>query len=142
MKEISVLENFSEFPGLRHCSISENSGEQFYHQVLNKEFANAYELKIILTVNLDNTAGYASSFLDEALGNLVYDFTLYIVEKYIKIISTQEPHWKIMIEKETYVEWESRRKEGKSPVVTKEHAAWFRLVNNQLINNVWEHPAV
>ena len=72
MKTISVLENFSEFPTLRYCNISDNSGEEFYHKVLNKEFKVAYEKKEKLIVNLDYTAGYAPSFLDESFGNLVF----------------------------------------------------------------------
>lgn len=60
-------------------------------------------------MDLDNTAGYASSFLDEAFGNLVFDFTLDNVKRMVEIISNQEPHWKDMIEKQTYQQWEERR---------------------------------
>ena len=108
MKKISVLEDFSEFPALRYCNISDESGEKFYHNVLNKAFKEAYEKDEKLTVNLDATAGYASSFLDEAFGNLVYDFTLDIVKSKIEIISEQEPHWKDMILNQTYPQWEAR----------------------------------
>lgn len=142
MKTISVLNDFSENPNLRHCSISDNSGEQFYHSVLNTAFKNAYENGEKLTVNLDGTAGYASSFLDEAFGNLVYDFTLDKVKNNVEIISEQEPHWKQMILTQTYPEWEDRRKNEKPPKVTIDHPAWFRLIDNQLISNTWEHPVV
>jgi hypothetical protein len=140
MITLSVLENFSEFPALRHCNISDNSGEDFYHKVLNSAFKEAYEKGEKLRVNLDNTAGYASSFLDEAFGNLVFDFTLEIIKKNVEIISDQEPHWKEMIENQTYNQWESRRIEKKNPKVTKEHEAWFRLENNTLKAQVWELP--
>jgi hypothetical protein len=110
MRTISVLEDFSEFPALRHCNISDESGEKFYHNVLNKAFKEAYDLNEKLIVNLDATAGYASSFLDEAFGNLVYDFTLDIVKSNTEIISEQEPHWKDMIINQTYPQWEARRK--------------------------------
>ena len=142
MKTISVLDNFSEFPALRHCNISDKSGEEFYHNILNEEFKKAYEKNEKLTVNLDATAGYASSFLDEAFGNLVYDFTLEAVKKTIEIISEQEPHWKEMIINQTYQEWETRRKENKSPIVTIVHQAWFRLINKELKSEVWERPVV
>ena len=36
--EISILKNFSEYPGLRHCKISDKSGEEFYHNILNEMF--------------------------------------------------------------------------------------------------------
>lgn len=140
MKTISVLESFSEFPGLRHCNISDKSGEEFYHTVLNKEFKEQFEKGEHLTVNLDSTAGYASSFLDEAFGNLVFDFTLHNVKNYIKIISNQEPHWKKMIETETYLQWEQRRISNENPKVTAKHNAWFRLINNKIISEIWEQP--
>jgi len=140
-KIISVLKDFSEFPGLRNCNISDNSGEEFYHKVLNRAFKDAYEQGIKLTVILDNTAGYASSFLDEAFGNLVYDFTLDNAKKYIEIISNQEPHWKDMIENETFVQWESRRQKSEEPVVTKQHEPWFRFHNGKIESAVWEQPA-
>lgn len=142
MKEITILNSFSEFPGLRNCSISDNSGEEFYHKVLNKEFTSAYNTGEKLKIDLDRTAGYASSFLDEAFGNLVFDFTLSIVEKNIEVVSNQEPHWKEMIENKTFPQWEKRRKEKENPKVTKEHEAWYRLIDNKLQLNVWEHPGV
>jgi hypothetical protein len=139
--EISVLSNFSEFPGLRHCNISEQSGEEFYHAVLNNAFKEAFERNETLTVNLDHTAGYASSFLDEAFGNLTYDFSLEAVRPRVNIISLEEPHWKDMIEKETFSQWEERRARKKNPKVTKPHEAWWRLDNGQLKSDVWEQPA-
>ena len=140
MRTISVLEDFSEFPALRHCNISDESGEKFYHNVLNKAFKEAYQNEEKLTVNLDDTAGYASSFLDEAFGNLVYDFSLGVVLRSIEIISNQEPHWKAMILDQTFPQWEARRKSKQQPKVTAEHDAWFRMIGNELIQNIWEHP--
>jgi len=142
MKAISVLEDFSEFPALRHCSISDKSGEEFYHKVLNKEFKDAYLKGEKLIVNLDNTAGYASSFLDEAFGNLVFDFTLTVVKRHIQIISDQEPHWKDMIENQTYLQWEERRKNNQRPKVTMTHEPWHRLIDNELKAGIWEQPSV
>lgn len=142
MRTISVCSDFSEFPGLRNCITSEKSGEEFYHKVLNTAFKEAFENKEKLIVNLDKTGGYASSFLDEAFGNLVYDFTLDIVKKLVEIISIQEPHWKDMIEKETYPQWETRRKTRIVPKVTADHEAWYRLIDNILKLEKWEQPAV
>ena len=78
----------------------------------------------------------------EAFGNLVYDFSLDVVKDKIKIVSEQEPHWKEMIEKQTFVQWEKRRKERKCPKVTKKHDAWYRIENSQLEYDIWERPAV
>lgn len=142
MSTLSIYEDFSEFTGLRHCDISDNSGEEFYHKVLNKAFVEALEQKEKLIVNLDKVDGYASSFLDEAFGNLVFDFTMEKVRKNIEIVSEQEPHWKKMIENRTYKQWEERRKKGDKPKVTANHQAWYRLHNNEFKLDVWEKPAV
>lgn len=136
--EISILNDYSEYPGLRHCTISEFSGEDFYHKVLNRAFKQALDANEKLTVNLDGTAGYASSFLDEAFGNLVYDYTLATVKSKVYIISEEEPSWKEMIETQTYPQWENRRVQNNGPKVTQEHDSWYRVVNNTIKKGVWE----
>lgn len=137
MAKIRVLD-FDEFPGLRHCSISENSGEEYYHKVLNKAFKNAYEKNEKLVVDLDGTDAYASSFLDEAFGNLVYDFSLANVKRLVEIISTDEPHWVKMLEEKTYPQWEARRINNEKIVITESHESWYRLINGELISKIWE----
>lgn len=139
-RNISVASDFSEYPALRHCNLSDDSGEDFYHSVLNKAFKEAFENKHTLIVNLDGTDGYASSFLDEAFGNLVYDFALENVKNTLEIISLQQPHWKKMLLDETFVQWEKRRTNNEHPEVTKEHAPWYRLDNNGIKLDIWEHP--
>lgn len=138
MSVLSIKDSFSEFTGLRHCNISDNSGEEFYHKILNKAFKEAFEKQEQLVIILDKVDGYASSFLDEAFGNLVYDFHLINVKKSIQIISEQEPHWKDMIENKTYNEWESRRLEGETPKITASHEPWYRLIGKDIKLNVWE----
>lgn len=138
MKTISVLKDFTEFPGLRHCSISDDSGEEFYHRILNKAFKEALDNETELTVDIDNTAGYAPSFLDETFGNLVYDYSLRTVKKYLKIISMQEPSWIEMIEEQTYDEWENRRISGTAPKITSRHEHWYRLIDGKLELGTWD----
>lgn len=137
---IKISTQFSEFPGLRHCTISDKSGEEFYHSILNKEFYNALINKDKVVLNIDDTDGYASSFLDEALGNLVYDFTLQKVEENMDIVSIQEPHWKEMIEEKTYLQWEERRKNSTKPIVTRMHKPWYRFDGENFKSEVWEKP--
>lgn len=132
-----IIAEYSEYPGPRYSVQGESSGEEFYHKILNKAFYDAYNEEEVLTVILDGTAGYASSFLDEAFGNLVYDFSLSVVKDYLHIISLEEPDWKEMIINESFVEWEKRRKQNSPPRKTSEHSAWFRLQDNELISNVW-----
>lgn len=129
--------DYSQSPGPRYCSQGDDSGEDFYHKKLNALFAEAFKNKSVLVVTLDGADGYASSFLDEAFGNLVYDFGAEIVKKYLKIISNDEDIWGTMIFEETLPEWEKRRKNNEHARVTQTHDAWFRVVNGDLKKNIW-----
>ncbi|MGO4708645.1 STAS-like domain-containing protein [Chryseobacterium sp. 2TAF14] len=142
MKVIEIHKDFSEYPGLRNCSLSDKSGEEFYHTMLNFSFYDAISSDEKLIVDLDLTSGYASSFLDEAFGNLVYDFTKELVMQYLDIISLEEPHWKDMLINKTFIEWEKRRLEGNSPKVYIIHTPWYRYRNNKFELGVWENPDV
>lgn len=133
MNQTVNIKEFSEYPGLRHCSISDDSGEEFYHKILNKSFKEAYEKREMLVINLDDTAGYAPSFLDEAFGNLVYDFGITTVNNFLEIVSVQEPDLKEMILNETFKQWEQRRKNQDVPKKTDTHPSWFRLVNGSIV---------
>lgn len=106
--KINIL-NFSEYPGPRYKSQGNSSGEEFYIKVLNPAFAECYINKEILEVYLDGTAGYPSSFLDEAFGELVYDFSLGVVERYLKIKTDRYLRHKSMILDETFPQWENKR---------------------------------
>jgi hypothetical protein len=129
--------SYSEYPGPRYCNQGECSGEDFYHRKLNNEFAEAFSAKQTLVVDLDGTAGYASSFLDEAFGNLIYDFTKDVVINNITLISKQEPDWKEMIFSEVFADWETRRVEKKVPRKTERHEEWYRFENGKLIKRKW-----
>lgn len=128
MQELRVSDKF-EYPGLRHCKISDSSGEEFYHNQLNHQFKLCFERKERLRVILDGTAGYAPSFLDEAFGNLVYDFDEVNVRKYLVLVSDDEPEWIEMLEMETFPDWQKRRLSQKAPMKTAEHKDWWRYVN-------------
>lgn len=83
---IKVLD-FTDAPGPRYIRQDKNgettSGEAFYIYVLNAKFKECYKIQKQLIIELDGVSGYPSSFLDEAIGELVYDFSLNIVEKYL-----------------------------------------------------------
>lgn len=120
--------------------LSDNSGEAFYHRLLNVHFTTALKEKRPLTVNLDGVDGYAHSFIDEAFGRLVYDFGLENVNRHLLLISNEEPHWIGMLERSTYPLWEKRREISVAPKATMLHTAWCRLVDNELKEAVWERP--
>jgi hypothetical protein len=135
--QFKIKDDYNEYTGPRYCNQGSASGEDFYHNHLNKIFTNAYQEGKILEINLDDTAGYLSSFLDEAFGNLIFDFSLDVVKPRIKIISTQEPDWVDMIFNEVFKDWENRRLNNNNPKKTEHHNEWFRLINKQLIKKIW-----
>lgn len=135
---VITIKTFYENPGPRYVRQGESSGEEFYHNVLNEKFHDAIENKVKLIVNLDQTSGYASSFLDEAFGNLVYDYGLDRVMENLIVISNEEPEWRDMLYDQTFKEWEDRRLQEKKPVKTVEHSPWYRNQEGKDIYKIWE----
>lgn len=132
-----AISDYTEYPGPRYCNQGDFSGEAFYFDRLNSAFTDAYKHSSQLTIVLDGTAGYASSFLDQAFGNLIFDFSLNVVRSIIVIISNEEPDWKEMIYNETFIEWEERRIKNEQPKLTCDHKAWYRLVESKLKADIW-----
>ena len=140
MKTYIVSKDYFPLTGLRYCKRSAHSGEDFYHQKLNTWFADAYENEERISVVLDGGEdGYGPSFLDEAFGNLVYDFGLEIVRQWLTIDSSGDPEWGESIETETFPIWEENRKKKIAPLKTEEHEEWFRIEDGKLEKKVWLH---
>ena len=144
MKTYIVSKDYSPITGLRYCKRSDHSGEDFYHKKLNTWFANAYQTKEEMTIVLDGGEdGYGPSFLDEAFGNLVYDFTLAVVRRWLIIDSAGDPEWRESIEEETFPDWEENRKKKDAPIKTEDHEPWYRLLDDSdaLVKKVWVDKA-
>ena len=132
----SVID-YSQSPGPRYCAQGDDSGEDFYHSKLNALFAEAYKQNAVLVITLDGADGYASSFLDEAFGNLVYDFGEEVVKEHLVIVSNDEEVWLEMIQNETMPEWEKRRNNSECARITAAHDRWYRLEGNELKEDIW-----
>ena len=116
---ISVRDDFNRRPGLRTHNITPgNSGEDFYHRILNRRFYDALNAGANLIVNLDDTAGYPPSFVDESFGRLTYDFGEAIVRQHLEIISTEEEIWKTTIFESILPKWQKRRLKHEYPSIT------------------------
>ena len=117
--KIKVL-SFTEYPGPRYIRQDKKgdmtSGEAFYIYVLNAKFKECYETKRQLILELDGVAGYPSSFLDEAIGELVYDFSRVIVERYLDFYTCMYKKRVQQVKEETYPQWEKRRLKGDTVV--------------------------
>lgn len=90
MKTIRVKE-FTEFPGPRYRSLGPFSGEEFREDVLVPAI-KAHGTNI--EIDLDDTFGYGSSFLEEAFGGLLRDNTISVEqakELANHIISEEDP---------------------------------------------------
>ena len=60
--ELIVNSSFSETPGLRYCNLSDKSGEEFYHSLLNESFKESVDKNEVLMVILDYTDGMLLHF--------------------------------------------------------------------------------
>lgn len=132
-KILNIRDEFGPVTGLRHCKISEKSGEEFYHELFNSFFKSALDSNVKLEVVLDGIRGYSPSFIDESFGNLIYDFGEDLVKSNLVIISDSKPFWINNIKTETFPVWIERRKNNKKPIKTAEHEDWWRLNGKQLV---------
>lgn len=112
MEEILIrVIDFTEYPGVRYRHQgNKDTGEDFYYEKIKPSFQQAINEDKTLIVDLDGTAGYASSFLDESFGNLVYDFSYEEVKKRLQIKSNEEPDWIEIIFEQTLIEWNKKKK--------------------------------
>ncbi len=88
---ISLAELFTDTPGSRNIVEGDFSGEQFLNEVLLPKFKEAIINNSILLIDLDNTEGYATSFLEEAFGGLTRLYNANLVIDHIDFKSDDEP---------------------------------------------------
>ena len=89
---IYIAKDFTIKPGPRTIKEGNDSGELFLNKILRAAFKNSLAEKEILVVNLDNTAGYATSFLEESFGGLQRENPKLKLEEHMKFISHDEPY--------------------------------------------------
>jgi hypothetical protein len=88
MRTLSVSKDFTRYPGPRYRKNGEFSGQQFREEKLIPELRGAIEAGDLLTVILDDVAGYGSSFLEEAFGGLVREgFSVTDLEDHLRIVA-------------------------------------------------------
>jgi len=92
--KINIARDFSPTPGPRYIHEGNNSGELFRKEILYPKVLEALEKDISFEVNLDGTAGYGTSFLEESFGGLIRIHNLSyerIVQK-MTLISKEEDY--------------------------------------------------
>ena len=86
------VRDFTRTPGPRMRQDGPHSGEEFRDTYLLPKFREAVAEGVCLNVILEETKGYASSFLEEAFGGLVRKgYRKKDVKKYLKIHSNDRP---------------------------------------------------
>lgn len=73
---ISVARDFSAYPGGRYAKDGDFSGEEFRDQYLWPAVSSAIARSGHVIIELDGTAGYPASFLEEAFGGLIRKYNI------------------------------------------------------------------
>lgn len=91
--KISIAKDFSLYPGARYRTDGDNSGQQFYEDILKPKFNKVWkDSKKTLLIDFDGTFGYASSFISEIFNSLVKDFkNKKVILKKVIIKSEDDP---------------------------------------------------
>lgn len=89
---VNIADEFSKTPGPRSRAEGQFSAEEFLDTLLVVKFQEALDNGANLIVVLDGTAGYATSFLEGAFGELARRFSKKTVKSTIHFISTEEPY--------------------------------------------------
>lgn len=71
---IKIAEDYTKTPGVREEIEGDFPGEEFLEKILLPKFKQALAEKKKLFIDLDGTAGYATSFLEAAFGGLARKF--------------------------------------------------------------------
>ena len=107
------VKDYTEDPGPRYKRQDlegiDTSGEMFYIHKLNAAFVECLKDDKELVLLLDGVSGYPSSFLDEAIGELVYDFTLEKVQSILSFETVMFKRRAKQVIEETYQQWEKKR---------------------------------
>ena len=90
-KVIIIATDFTDAPGARYKEDGPFSGEEFYERLLLPAYQDVVRNKGILLIDLDDTWGYASSFISGAFGKLSQNFGAEIVLKHLLFKSDDSP---------------------------------------------------
>lgn len=94
MTRLALAQDFSRTPGSRYAQEGPFSGEQFRKEILAPMVRAALSAGDDVEINLDGTAGYGTSFLEEAFGGLIRNdhFSLKELNRVLRFVSTEEDY--------------------------------------------------
>jgi len=93
-KILKISKEFSRTPGPRYLREGDFSGELFRNSLLVPAISQAIKDNYILKIDLDGTAGYGTSFLEESFGGLIRENHLdyNAILKHVEFISQEESY--------------------------------------------------
>ena len=93
--EIKIATMFSWIPGARFPEEGDFSGQEFRQKILVPTLKEAIKKKERLEIDLDGTAGFGTSFLEEAFGGLlrIDKFMYKDIMNTIHFISMDDPEY-------------------------------------------------
>lgn len=91
-KDYSIARDYTRKPGPRYEWQGDYSGENFRETILLDLFDSAVKNNSVLFIDLDKTAGFGPSFLEEAFGGLARKRDRDLIHKHLRFISTEEPY--------------------------------------------------
>ena len=91
MRTLRVTD-YTRKPGGRYPDDGQSPGSEFRDKYLAPAFEAAQREGAMLLIDLDGTAGFASSFLEEAFGGLARRFGIDKVLAGIRLKSDREPY--------------------------------------------------
>ena len=89
-----IATDYTRTPGPRYEKEGPYSAEVLIRTKLDSLFNEAVKDDKILTIDLDDTAGYATSFLEGIFGELARRYTKKKVLKFIEIVAEKKPWYK------------------------------------------------
>lgn len=109
-KVIEIARDFSKFPGPRYRVHGNFSGEEFRDEVLAAALRTEIDNDSVLTVVLDDVAGYGSSFLEEAFGGLLRaGFSKQDLDRHLQIVARTSRFRHHAVRAREYIEEEAAR---------------------------------
>lgn len=90
-----VAKEFSSTPGFRTKEEGPFPAVDFRDQLLYPKLKDAIENNDILLVDLDGSAGYGTSFLEEAFGGLIREckFAYHDIKAHLRLKSDDDPSY-------------------------------------------------
>lgn len=89
---VIYVKKFSITPGSRYIDEGPHSGQEFREKFLQPEFEKIINSDSKITIDLDGTIGFGTSWLEEVFGGLARTFDKNLVMEKLEFISKEEDY--------------------------------------------------